>query len=115
MQLNVSYDTSFLKRKQLVINGDIESNPGPIFFILLILLLLKIKLKFTVKARSNHSPRTSTFKSDWINKTFWNITSSYYVKQVVTDCKSKLKTKINPFYGGFLPYDLYSNGRFFLS
>ena len=24
-----SYDTSFLKRKELVINGDVESNPGP--------------------------------------------------------------------------------------
>ena len=25
-----SYDTSFLNRKQVVINGDVESNPGPI-------------------------------------------------------------------------------------
>ena len=26
----LSYDTSFLKRTQVVINGDVESNPGPI-------------------------------------------------------------------------------------
>ena len=28
--LLLTYDTSFLKRSQVVINGDIESNPGPI-------------------------------------------------------------------------------------
>ena len=27
---NVNYDTSFLKRMQVVMNGDVESNPGPI-------------------------------------------------------------------------------------
>merc|ERR1712227_765790 len=26
----IMYDTSFLKRKQVIINGDIESNPGPV-------------------------------------------------------------------------------------
>ena len=27
----ITYDTSFLKRRQVVINGDVESNPGPVF------------------------------------------------------------------------------------
>ena len=30
LNLDIVYDTSFLKQKQVVINGDVESNPGPI-------------------------------------------------------------------------------------